>query len=216
MFGYPPDSLYGSKLTVEFAGHTFNPPISRRYPWRLLPYVSDVWDIIHNHTDTPRIPSPNDPEGVAFKDAYELSVYPSYGMNDIFVGGNAGYGGYAELTPKHYEPVYGKYIIFHNSEVRRPSNLIVLGESQFNLGYEPQQGFLHLTPHYAGGEQWRLEGNDFVALVQTPVGFPKGRYGPAAGMGFFDGHVEGKTPTELQDMRYWANNATTEDYDFVP
>ncbi len=33
---------------------------------------------------------------------------------------------------------------------------------------------------------------------------------------FFDGHVQGMSPMDLQDMRYWANNATTEDYDFVP
>jgi len=35
-------------------------------------------------------------------------------------------------------------------------------------------------------------------------------------MGFFDGHVAGMSPEALNDMRYWANNANTADYDFAP
>jgi prepilin-type processing-associated H-X9-DG protein len=46
------------------------------------------------------------------------------------------------------------------------------------------------------------------------MGIPQGRNGAKAVTGFFDGHVEAKSPDELADMRLWANQARTADYDF--
>lgn len=47
-------------------------------------------------------------------------------------------------------------------------------------------------------------------------GIPAGRYSQAAVTAFFDGHAEGLNPTELEDMRLWANDADAPDYDFKP
>ena len=81
LVAYPPSTLYGQTVTVEYAGHTIIPPASQRYPWRLVPYVAGVWEILHNHGDVPERPQPDDGSSVAFLKAYYLSLYTSYGMN---------------------------------------------------------------------------------------------------------------------------------------
>jgi len=214
MYAYPPGTLDGKPVTVEFEGHTFNSPVSRRYPWRLVPYVSGVWDILHNHKDTPELPKSDDAIQEAFLKAYWLSIYPAYGMNDIYVGGSDAYGGFADGKPN-----YGKHAVFHNDTVVRSSELIVMGDSQvqnIQPRPEPGEGYFRLTPPRADGEKWRANADSFELLSGTIMGIPKGRYSPNANMGFFDGHVAGMSPGELQNMRFWANNATTEDYDFMP
>ena len=215
MFAYPPSTLDGKEVTVEFAGHTFKTPVSRRYPWRLVPYVSGVWDVLHNHKDTPELPKPDDAAMDAFFKAYELSLNPAYGMNDVYIGGSDSYGSFAGGTAN-----YGKHAVFHNAEVVRTSDLIVLGDSQVrNLFPKPaftEEGYFRLTPPRASGEQWRVTGDNIELVAGSIMGIPKGRYSPNAVMGFFDGHVGALSPSELADMRHWANNATTEDYDFTP
>lgn len=215
LFAYPPGVLHGQSVTVEYAGHTFASPVSQRYPWRLVPYVSGVWEMMHNHKDMPELPQANDATMVAFLKAYQLSLYTAYGLNDVYVGGSVSNNGYIGDQPN-----YGKHAIFNNSEVRRPAGLIVMGDSQvrniFPVPDEPQEGYFRLSAPRANGVQWRADGDDFELVSGSIMGVPKGRNRPNAGMGFFDGHVQGMSPAELQDMRYWANNATTEDYDFVP
>src|SRR5687768_7488665 len=49
LFGYAPDHINGIPLTVRSrSGHVFDSLIADRYPWRLAPYVSDMWPIIHS------------------------------------------------------------------------------------------------------------------------------------------------------------------------
>ncbi len=215
MLAYPPSILDGQTVTVGFAGHTFGAPVSQRYPWRLLPYVDGVWDVLHNHKDAPELPQGNDVAPVAFFKAYWLSIYPTYGMNDVYVGGSASNYGYINGNTN-----LGKHAVYKTDEVRRASELIVLGDSQVQNIYPepdtPQEGYFRLTPPRANGVQWRVASNEIELVSQTIMGIPKGRYNSNAVMGFFDGHTTGMSRTELQDMRHWANNATTEDYDFQP
>jgi prepilin-type N-terminal cleavage/methylation domain-containing protein/prepilin-type processing-associated H-X9-DG protein len=215
LLAYPPSTLHGQPFTVEYAGHTFGAPVSQRYPWRLVPYVSGVWDMMHNHKDLPELPQSDDAMMVAFLKAYHLSLHTGYGLNDVYFGGSTSNYGYIGDKPN-----FGRHAVFSNSEVRRPAGLIVMGDSQvrniFPLPDDPQEGYFRLTAPRANGEQWRADGDEFELVSGAIMGVPKGRHGPNAAMGFFDGHVQGMSPTDLQDMRYWANNATTEDYDFVP
>ncbi len=215
MIGYPPSTLGGQAVTIEFGEFTFGSPVSQRYPWRLVPYVSGVWEILHNHGDMPELPQGGDPMMVAFGKAYVLSLYPAYGLNDVYFGGSNAKFGFINGKANA-----GRHVVFNNVEVRRPSGLIVLGESQVRNMYpqpdNPQEGYFRLASPRANGEQWRAAGDDFDLVASTIMGVPQGRHCPSAATGFFDGHVQCLSPSELQDMRYWANNATTEDYDFVP
>ncbi len=229
MFGYPPDTIYFNEFQVEYAGHTFGPPASARYPWRLLPYVSDIWEMMYTHTEPYDLPLPTDSPWSASWKAYILSEFPSYGINSVYVGGHRNRDGFKALggnpdptgPDTSYAPDTGKHVVFFAGEVRRTSELIVLAETQVrNLVFpgpqDPQLGYAHLTAPRVNGEQWRGAGDDFELIAGSDMGIPKGRYNSNAGTAFFDGHVEGKSPEELNDMRLWANNAKTEDYDYTP
>ena len=220
---YPPGSMYGKDFVVKYGGHEFDGIVARRYTWRLVPYVADVWDMMHVHKDTPELPSPSDSDSQAFNKAYALSLNPSYGINDVYVGGSNNYGGYTIQSiggSSQYVPLYGRHIVFKNGEVHRPSQLIVIGESQVRnttpVPENPEEGTFHLTAPRAAGEKWRANGGEFELVNAASMGIPKGRFGAGAGMSFFDGHVEDMSPVELMDMRFWANLADAADYDFIP
>ena len=52
-------------------------------------------------------------------------------------------------------------------------------------------------------------------MTSTSQGVPYARWSPnRAVTGFFDGHAEPLTITQLDDMRLWAKNALTVDYDY--
>jgi len=214
LMAYPPPTLDGKTITVEYAGHTFGPPVSQRYPWRLVPYVSGIWEVLHTHNEVPELPGSDDSPVEALLKAYSLSLYTAFGLNDVYVGGSVSHHGFVEGKAN-----LGRHVVFHASEVQRSSELIVLGESQVRnivpAPDDPQEGYFRLTPPRANGEQWRASGGEFELISGSILGIPAGRYGPAA-TGFFDGHVTGMTPAELNDMRYWANNATTPEYDYTP
>ena len=212
LVGYLPDPFSGQPVTVEYAGHQIDKEPAKRYPWRLIPYVEDVWALVYDHRELPELPSGGDTYNEAWLKAYLLSLYPSFGLNSIYVGGDNNYNGFIGDQPNS-----GKHAVFINHEVRRPSELVVLGESHNNFPTEPEQGQFRLFAPRAKGEKWRAVGGEVVDVSGgVSMGLPIGRHGPSTNIGFFDGHVQGMTPEDLNDMRYWANKATTEDYDYMP
>lgn len=223
-WGYTPASIAGHPVEIKTsAGHTFGALVAERYPWRFEPYVGGVWDILHSHQPVPDIPAADDTPGDAFLKAYNLSLYPSIGLNSIYVGGyNGQFAGFkTDPALNDFVPNKGKHVVFYEREVRRPSDLIVFAETQARLGDaplfadDPQAGLHFVTPPRAKGHRWRADGNQIETLMPVSLaGIPEGRYSQAANTSFFDGHAAGMSPTQLDDMRLWANRATTADYDF--
>jgi len=218
LMGYIPNTLNGWAVSVDdpVSGQTFGTPIANRYPWRLAPYVGNIWGIIHNHADVPPLPESGDSASVAFLKAYTLSINPSFGLNSVFVGGQKDYGGFIGDQPNS-----GKHVVFRASEVRQSSRLIVFAECQGRIGAnamfaDASSGLHWLTPPRMGGQRWTVEGGKFVITRDgTDTGLPMGRFSDRAAVGFFDGHVDCLLPAELTDMRLWANLADREDYDIA-
>jgi prepilin-type N-terminal cleavage/methylation domain-containing protein/prepilin-type processing-associated H-X9-DG protein len=218
MFGYPPATVNGRPLEVEdgVSGQRFGYPVSDRYPWRLLKYVGNIWEIVHSHAEVPPAPGPNDSAAQAFAKAYTLSINPTYGINAVYVGGQNGpiYQGFA--GPNGDSPNTGKHVVFRASEVRRATELIVFADCKgMNTG--GAGGLHYLTPPRASGQNWRVVNEKVESLKPSMIqGLPVGWYSPRVMVAFFDGHVEAKLPSDLANMRLWANWADRADYDFVP
>ena len=212
LLGKPPWSLNGESITAATqAGKTLSGETATRYPWRLAPYVDYNWEVLYSHTSPPR---------PADEHAYALSLKPSFGINSIYVGGHDGpYDGFIVKAGEKQRNA-GQHVVFYNSSVERPSELIVFTESQARLRGEPafsdaEAGMHYVAPPYANGRQWtRQRGRIRSARSNSMMGLPIGRFGDATITGFFDGHVESLRPTELTDMRLWANRADGPDYDF--
>jgi prepilin-type N-terminal cleavage/methylation domain-containing protein/prepilin-type processing-associated H-X9-DG protein len=221
LMGYTPPTVNGGAVTVEdpVSGRTFGAPAADRYPWRLLGYVGDIWEIIHSHTELPAIPSASDSAADAFTKAYRLSINPTYGINAVYVGGQAGpiYQGFA--GPSGDAPNVGRHVVFRANEVRRSTELIVFADGKaYNApGGDKGSGLHYLTPPRARGQNWEVVGGKVKRLNGGMLmGVPEGWYSKRVMVAFFDGHVESRLPGELEDMRLWANWAEGADYDFAP
>lgn len=217
LFGYTPSTVNGVPVTVSDprSGLTFGVPIADRYPWRLVPYVSDIWRIIHSHGESPRLPSAGEDASQAFLDAYNLSLDPTYGINSVYVGGDANYQGF--VGPRN-TPNVNHHVVFKANEVRSPSTLIVFADCRAqNVPAMVAQGLYYLTPPHAAGQNWQVTNGAIQILNPNAImGIPTGWYSDRIMVAFFDDHVESMLPSQLDDMRLWANSAMTPDYDYTP
>lgn len=222
LFGYTPSTINGTPVTVDDpnSGMTFGTPLADRYPWRLMAYLGNVWEIIHSHTDMPPLPTASDSASQAFLKAYTLSLNPTYGINAVFVGGQNGplYAGFT--GPNGDTPNTGKHVVFKANEVRHSTELIVFADCKgFTNGTgslgNGEGGLHYLTPPYAVGHNWEVSNGMAKSLNPNMLmGLPFGWYSKRVMTAFFDGHVEAMTPDQMTDMRLWANWADTADYDF--
>ncbi len=230
LFGYTPATVLGREIDITTeSGHTFGLPVADRYPWRLAPYVGNLWEIIHSHTDVPEYPVAGDSDKDAGNKAYTLSLTPTFGLNSIYLGGHGtgGFRGFVTDAEGVIRPNVNEHVVFREAEVRRPSEMIVFTDSkarggQFSASFEENTGLYFATPPHAAGHRWQASNgpdataNGFEILMRAHLtGLPEGRYSQSTITGFFDGHVTLKTAAELEDMRLWANEAQAADYDFV-
>lgn len=220
LLGYTPPTVNGRTIRASdpVSHQSFGSPVADRYPWRLLPYVGNIWQILHAHAAVPPLPAPGDSVSTAFLKAYTLSLDPTYGINAVFVGGQQGsdWQGFGGKTGD--VPLTGKHVVFRASEVKHPSNLIVFADSQcMGVASLAGQGLHYLTPPHAHGHNWQVTQGEFDILKPGSImGIPNGWYSKRAMVAFFDGHCESMTPDQLTDMRMWCNIANSQDYDYAP
>lgn len=209
-FGYPPDKVNGVPIKVELAdGNVVGSVYAKRYPWRLIKYVGDVWPIVFYNT-------------VAPDDDYLKSVFPSIGLNSVFLGGHEGpyFKGYIGDRPN-----IGKHVAFKASEIRRACDQIVFTETIRNVANSGGEldGYYYVQPPRGGAPNaskrwWTATEDGLKAIGNTSVfgGLPNGRFKGGTLVGFFDGHVGSLTPRELDDMRLWSPKATSPHWEFAP
>ncbi len=215
LYGYAPASVKGEPQVVQVNGQTYGAPVANRYPWRLSPYLPNIWSLLYHHIEMPRLPR-NASEDAMFLWAYELSVMPAFGLNAVYVGGYDGpvYRGF-DHDGVTAHPRVGGGIVFNSIEVRRPSQLIVFAESQLHgmLSTAEQTGYHWATAPHAVGEHWRARDGGIEVTSGSIIGVPRGRQLNLTTTGFFDGHVQAMSPQELDDMRLWSNIADDVNWD---
>ncbi|HEX8916836.1 MAG TPA: hypothetical protein VF796_31085, partial [Humisphaera sp.] len=214
--GYPPATIDGKPFSYQLpTGQTIGFPVASRYPWRLLPYVSDVWPMLYNHRDMPPVPEPGDSAATAEAKAYTLSLNPTYGLNAYFLGGHAGFYGFAaDGKPNANGPA-----VFRASAVRDHARQIVLTDAVGvgTPGASADDGFFVVTPPRRRGVMWTADGKRCApAAAGVAMGVPQGRHDRGAAVAFLDGHVASMLPGELTDMRLWSPRAQSADWDYAP
>lgn len=205
LLGYPPPVVNGAPVTADLPdGSVAGPPTSQRYPWRLIRYVGDVWPIVYYYDAVPETD-------------YQKGLYAGFGLNSVFLGGHDGgfFLGYVGDRPNT-----GRHVMFKASEIRRPSDQVVFTESR-RSGPGEFDGFFYVMPPRGrapgDGRWWSAMPDGATAEAKTGVsgGLPYGRFGKSVLTGFFDGHVDGRTTKELEDVRLWNTRAETADADFA-
>ena len=98
---------------VNDRGETLTGEAARRYPWRLAPYVDFSMTALLQDADLIRRLKDADPALVD----YWISLYPSMGINGVFVGRDTG-------IDAPYQQLFGPIAITRISQAKRPAEAL--------------------------------------------------------------------------------------------
>ncbi|GEM_PF-1799880 len=188
-------------FTDEFGRPVVGETLSR-YPFRLAPYFDFEWTgathINEQATALDELRSKyrgSPPELNEWH--YEVSLYPSFGLNQTYVGGNA-------KDPRFFDR---RFHVDRLTDATRPNWLITFASSYFagptplSGGSALTEGFFRISPPRTS--EWK--GRD--PMDPNYFGNVHPRYSGQAVATFFDGSVGSLTTEELVDMRRWADPA---------
>ncbi len=182
------------------------------YSWRLAPYLD--YDLRGLYLDRRVF------EAVLSDSTYRtyrLSVFPSMGINSVFVGGDTDKFAY---QPQYLEPVFGgEFYVTRLSQVKRPTELIVFASARVNgltaesayAGARLVEGYFKVMPPYFREREWvdrYVEDCPWPECRAVDSGFISLRHQfRSAAIGFFDGHAGTLDNAQILDMRHWADQA---------
>jgi prepilin-type N-terminal cleavage/methylation domain-containing protein/prepilin-type processing-associated H-X9-DG protein len=198
-----PGYRYGFSA-VDRQGNQIGHPISARYPWRIAPYCGNNFELLYSNKNRALLRSFRADQEQSY--VYSASVFPSLGINAVFVGGD-------DLilppTATAFER-FGKFCVLKDSDSRRPSELLTFASARARHGDRIAEGFYKVDPPNLTKRIWAREWSP--SSPPESFGFVHPRYNNRAVTAMFDGHVEGLDSREIQNMRYWANTATAPDW----
>ena len=207
---------YSNNQDTTFTGPSGEPipwPASGRYVWRLLPYmdgamnnlyVNDQEELLTQYTDS-----------VNYN--YIASLFPSFGLNSEWLGGDARTTAMPALESKC---LYGKYL----SDIRRPSRQLVFASARAPEGAgdgSPEvplvmEGYFEIKSPYfpSTGDTWRwhtVAGEQSMMPTEDSAdhGNISARHSGRVLTGQLDGSTEFISIKDLADMRRWAPKATS-------
>ena len=187
-------------------------PAPARYPWRLAPYLD--YNLRGLYLDQRVLEELTNQQQYH----YLISLFPSLGINAVFVGGDTN-----ALIPAYdetYEALYGKYYLTRLSQSKHPARLIVFGSARFTGegvpgGGSVVEGYHRLEPPYLLERDW--QDNYSPDAEAADFGYVSLRHHfREAAIGFLDGHAGTLSEGSIQDMRHWADQATRPDWTLEP
>ena len=172
-----------------------------RYPLRLMPYIGDYQKrvLVADHEGW-HVP-------LAEASEYLISLYPSFGMNTYFVGGDesGNESGGVLPTAAHFNR-FGKFCLTHISESVNPSRQIVFASARGEGSGQVYSGYFKVLPPKLFNYAWRPSSFS-SSSPSRDHGHVDFRYKNKAVVAHLDGHVETLDETQLRDMRRWSNLA---------
>ena len=194
-----PGYRYGLEAR-DLQGRQIPHPINARYPWRIAPYLGKSFGVMYaneNRRLLEQFQRMEDP----MLGIYAASVFPSLGINSVFVGGDD-----VELPPSSAALAkFGPFCVLKQSEVQRPSGLMVFTSARGPFEGKIVSGFYNVKPPFLAARRWAVDWNP--ADGPEAWGYVHPRFGNRAVSAFVDGHAESLNRDKLQDMQHWANPA---------
>ena len=207
----------------DASGNPIDTVAASRYPWRLAPYLDYNFRSMYLNENLDLLERLENNDPVLYRRT--ASLFPSLGLNATWIGGNADQGGFPEDHEDYILDYFGRFYVTRMTEARRPESLMVFASARgtdpdpalgnvFDEG-EVVEGYYQISsPSFFGGYLWS---EDFdPSDPPADYGYLSPRYRGSVVAVFLDSHVSLLTKKQLQDMRYWANDATSQDWTLVP
>jgi type II secretory pathway pseudopilin PulG len=210
--GLPANQGNGQPIPAQTYGGGAN--IAARWPWRLAPYLSgdmrvlfagpqaDMWSKLEN----------GDPE----QQLYFASLYPSFGMNSTWIGGDSERLGFLPPTLQNGQPnPLASFYLRRLAMARNPARVIVFASSRTSATIDGgiAEGYFRLESPLLMQPQWQER---YDAEVPMSFGNISARYRDEACVGTIDGAVAAQGVNALRDMRRWADQADGADWRLQP
>jgi len=207
------------KQIVGPDGEKVHWPASGRYVWRLLPYLDDAMGTLYTNRQQDVLTQIEGTECYS----YIVSLYPSFGLNSEWLGGDFRTTASPALESKR---LYAASL----SDVRQPSRQLVFASSAAPEGSEDDSnvsGCLNINPSTLGhgyfeikspydfGWRWHtIDGMHSCVPTQDPAdhGNIDARHSGKVLTGQLDGATTFSSLQELSDMRRWTPKATHHDW----
>ncbi len=190
-----------------------------RWVWRLAPYIGhDMRGLfVGEHEQLLRELEATDTSNYL----YQTSVFPSFGLNSVWLGGDENFGGFNSA----FLATFGKFYATRLSEIPQPANMIVFGSAR---GQEASpiggggvegvaEGYFRIRSPNFDTRTWAAQ---YAADDPASWGNLSARHGAPHGggivLGFADGHAETRAPEAVDDMRLWAPNADARNWTLTP
>jgi prepilin-type N-terminal cleavage/methylation domain-containing protein len=179
-------------------GQPIGHPINARYPWRLAPYLGENFRAMYKNENAALLGEfKNQPHD---QYVYAASVFPSLGLNAVFVGGND-----SVLPPGQANARFGDVVALYEDTLQRPAELIVFASARGPFNGQTVNGYFEVRPPNMTARVWSAEFSEDAPAGQ--YGFVHPRWGGKAVVAIADGHVESFGKSDLEDMRHWCDAA---------
>ena len=213
--GLPASQANGEAIPPEAFGSGVT--IAARYPWRLAPYLAWQFRTLYVGDQQAQLEKAElsaDP-GAAL---YFASLYPSFGLNSAFVGGDSERAGFLPRTLPSGQPnPLSGFYVESLARVAHPERLIAFASARTNATVDGAmtQGYFRIEAPRFTAPQWAAQ---YDPAVPAGCGNVAARYGAQdlVVCGFVAGNVESRPVEGLRDMRMWADGADSPDWDLVP
>jgi prepilin-type N-terminal cleavage/methylation domain-containing protein len=184
-------------------------PAAARYPWRLAPHLNFgvVGTLVVNEQEEQI--GRNYSASPSYE--YVISLYPSFGVNATFVGGN--YVSGTLTVSQTTTAAFGKFYVSRMTDVKNSSDLIVFASARSRDG-EAREGNHLIDPPYLTARRWAAAYRESDPPENFGFVHPRHKDSRAA-VGLLDGHAELYDAGQLQDMRHWAPQADRADWVLV-
>ncbi len=200
----PPDAFGGG------------PTIAARWPWRMAPYLSfDMRGLyLGGVGETYQALANGDPAQFY----YFTSLYPSFGMNSAFVGGDSERYGFlpATLPNGSANPLRGFYVT-RLSEIVKPASLTVFASARTNATGDGSiaEGFFRIESPWLTDATPRWS-DAYDPESPASCGNLSARHSDEVVVVNAAGGVESVQIDAMRDMRRWANAADRADWHILP
>jgi len=199
-----PADVYGNQRAVV-----------ARWPFRLSKYLD------HNacHLAVNSEPSQVDEcsQGDLMKKLYFASLYPSFGLNSMWIGGDQERYGFMQATLGGKPNPFYNFYASRLAGIKHPERLTVFASSRTNQNAcatgAVREGYFRLESPQWLAPQWAT---NYDTSLASSFGNLSARWDGKSAIATVNGGVELVPVDDLRDMRRWADQASEFNWKFSP